>query len=127
MAPAEPGQNQSQLNIFTISPGEHSLHCNKYQRLKVEEFTADMYDSSLDRLQTFSSFMAPKTREDVIIMLGDTSGKRHQVFRDREVDFVKTVAVGIFDCVKRTWSLYSDNPKTNDPLVVLPLVLKESK
>lgn len=32
--------------------------------------------------------------------------------------------LGIFDCKKETWSLYSDNPKHNEPLVVLPLVLK---
>lgn len=33
MGPAEPGTNQSQLNIFTASPGEHIIHTNKYERL----------------------------------------------------------------------------------------------
>lgn len=29
MGPAEKGTNQSQLNIFTASPGEHIIHANK--------------------------------------------------------------------------------------------------
>lgn len=29
MGPAEKGQNQSQLNIFTASPGEQIIHANK--------------------------------------------------------------------------------------------------
>lgn len=29
MGPADPNQNQSQLNILTLSPGEFMLHCNK--------------------------------------------------------------------------------------------------
>lgn len=30
MGPSESGQNQSQLNILTASPGEHIIHANKY-------------------------------------------------------------------------------------------------
>lgn len=29
MGPTEAGQSQSQLNVFTASPGEHIIHCNK--------------------------------------------------------------------------------------------------
>ncbi|KAJ6638955.1 hypothetical protein Bhyg_11693, partial [Pseudolycoriella hygida] len=99
----------------------------RYLRLPVEEVTGLIIDSSIERMQTFCSFPAPKTKEDVIKMLGDQSAKQHCVFRENnKVDeIVKTVAVGIFDCLKYTWSIYSDNPKSNDPLVVLPLVFKE--
>lgn len=76
-------------------------------------------------MTTFKTFPTPKNAEDVIKMLGDTSSKTNCVFRDTGSEYVKTIAVGIFDCVKRTWTLYSDNPKTNEPLVVLPLVLKQ--
>lgn len=78
-------------------------------------------------------------------MLGDQSGINHTVFRENGGrEFVKTIAVGmleikmhlvtladfnclsigIFDCKNRTWSLYSDNPKTHEPLVVIPMDIK---
>lgn len=128
MGPAvKPNDKESQLNILTISPGEHILHANKYLRLKVPEVTGLIIDSSVERHDTFKLFKAPKCKEDVIKMLGDTSAKDHMVFRDKagEEEFLKTICVGIFDLNKRTWSLYKDNPKTNEPLVVMPLVLKE--
>ncbi|XP_063706790.1 beta-alanyl-dopamine/carcinine hydrolase [Culicoides brevitarsis] len=126
MGPASPGTDQSQLNVLTASPGEFILHCNKYLRLPVEEVGGMIVESSNDRMVTFTkSFDAPKTRNDVIQMLGDTSSTGHRVFRDEPDAFIKTICVGIFDCVNRTWTLYSDNPKTSEPLVVLPLFIKE--
>lgn len=125
MGPAAPGQDQSQLNILTVSDGEFSLHCNKYLRLPIEEVKGLIIDSSNDRMATFTSFPPPKKREDVIKMLGDTGNSGFQVFGDGDANFIKTVCVGIFDCKNRTLSLYSDNPKSNDPLIVLPILLKE--
>lgn len=125
MGPAAIGQDQSQLNILTVSEGEFSLHCNKYLRLPIEEVKGLIIDSSNDRMATFTSFAPPKTRADVIKMLGDTNSSGFQVFGDGDANFIKTVCVGIFDCKNRTLSLYSDNPKTNDPLIVLPIILKE--
>lgn len=128
-----------------------SFHC-RYLRLPVEQVVGPIIDSSTERHAVFAKFAAPKTTHDCIQMLGDQSAKEHTVFRENGGDeFIKTVAVGmlscynlmfsienyvwtlsfsipftagIFDCVKRTWSLYSDNPKTNAPLIVLPLDLK---
>ncbi|XP_058443910.1 beta-alanyl-dopamine/carcinine hydrolase [Malaya genurostris] len=124
MGPSE--RDQSQLNILTASPGEFLVHANKYLRLPVPEVTGLIVDSSVERMKTFNSFKPPKTVNDVIRMLGDQSAKEHTVFREKDAkDIVKTVCVGIFDCRKRTWSLYSDNPKFNAPLVVLPLVIRD--
>lgn len=128
MGPAiKPNDKESQLNILTASPGEHIMHCNRYLRLKVPEVTGLIIDSSIERMDTFKTFKAPKNKQDVINMLGDTSAKEHCVFRDAagQEEFLKTICVGIFDLNKKTWSLYKDNPKTNEPLVTLPLVLKD--
>lgn len=128
MGPAvKPNDKESQLNILTASPGEHIIHCNRYLRLKVPEVTGLIIDSSVERMDTFKTFKAPKNKQDVITMLGDTSAKEHCVFRDQagQEEFLKTICVGIFDLQKKTWSIYKDNPKTNEPLVVLPLVLKD--
>lgn len=125
MGPAMAG-DQSQLNIFTASPGECIMHANKYPRLPVPEVTGLIIDSSVERMKTFGGFQTPRTVHDVIKMLGDTSAQEHTVFRENgPKDVIKTVCVGIFDCIRRTWTLYSDNPKFNAPLVVLPLVLKD--
>lgn len=119
-------KDQSQLNILTASPGENIVHANMYLRLPVPEVSGLIVDSSVERMKTFKSFCAPKTLNDVIRMLGDQSAKEHTVFREKDAkDIVKTVCVGIFDCRKQTWSLYSDNPKFNAPLVVMPLVIKD--
>lgn len=124
MGPAE--RDQSQLNILTVSPGEYTCHANMYLRLPVPEMTGLIIDSSVERMKTFNAFKAPKTMNDVIRMLGDQSAQEHTVFREKDAkDVIKTVCVGIFDCKRRTWSLYSDNPKFNAPLVVMPLVIKD--
>lgn len=124
MGPAE--RDQSQLNILTVSPGEYTCHANMYLRLPVPEVTGLIIDSSVERMKTFNAFKAPKTLNDVIRMLGDQSAQEHTVFREKDAkDVIKTVCVGIFDCKRRTWSLYSDNPKFNAPLVVMPLVIKD--
>ncbi|EDS28928.1 conserved hypothetical protein [Culex quinquefasciatus] len=124
MGPAE--RDQSQLNILTVSPGEYSTHANMYLRLPVPEVNGLIIDSSVERMKTFNAFKAPKTLNDVIRMLGDQSAQEHTVFREKDAkDIIKTVCVGIFDCKRRTWSLYSDNPKFNAPLVVMPLVIKD--
>ncbi|XP_059618007.1 beta-alanyl-dopamine/carcinine hydrolase [Phlebotomus argentipes] len=123
MGPAK--SNESQLEVKTAAKGEYLAHCNKYLRLPVPEVTGLIIDSSVERMLTLRKLGEPKNRADVIEMLGDESSKIHPVFRGRRDDPIKTIAVGIFDCIARTWTLYSDNPKRNEPLVVLPLVIRD--
>lgn len=52
-------------------------------------------DSSTARHEVFDRLGKPKTKEDIIKMLGDQSGKVHTVFRENGGDeIVKTIAVG---------------------------------
>ncbi|XP_069701201.1 beta-alanyl-dopamine/carcinine hydrolase-like [Periplaneta americana] len=125
VGPAVDGSNESALSIFTASPGEHIYHCNKYLRLQIPEAGGRIMESSDHRHTTLNTFPHPVSRKDVISMLGDQSDKEFRVFQESgDDDFVKTVAVGIFDCIGRTWSIYADNPKKHEPIVVLPLQLK---
>jgi hypothetical protein len=95
MGPAiAPNDKESQLNILTASPGEHILHCNRYLRLKVPEVTGLIIDSSIERMDTFKTFKAPKNKQDVINMLGDTSAKEHCVFRF--VDEFQVLRISIY-------------------------------
>lgn len=97
----------------------------RYERLDIEEEPGFMVESSVARTNTFNSYPKPTKKKDVIKMFGDTSNSNYPVFNDH--GFVRTLAVGIFDCVNRTWALYADNPRNSDPIVVLPLTLKEHK
>jgi hypothetical protein len=118
--PKSPSDNASRFDISTTNPGDHLFHFNKYMHLNIEQENGFMIEFSDERMKTFDSFNVPKNRADVIQMLGE---EETVFFRDNV--FVKTIAVGIFDCSKKTLSLYSDNPKCNEPLVVLPLVIKD--
>ncbi|XP_044749400.1 uncharacterized protein LOC123310085 [Coccinella septempunctata] len=119
--------SESQLSALTISPGEDFIHTNEYQRLPLDQANEMMLLSSKCRSETLKNYHPPSSFEDVVKMLGDTSHPEQKVFRDQPNDYVKTIAVGIFDCNNKTWSLYSDNPIYNEPLVVLPLLLKNPK
>lgn len=35
--------------------------------------------------------------------------------------FLLLCCTGVFDCINKMWILWTKNPKTNDPVVVLPL------
>lgn len=117
--------NETQMDVKNANCGEYLLHCNKYLFLPVKEVTGLIVESSIDRMCVLKKLGEPKNREDVKKMLGDDSSKVHPIFRGKHEDPIKTIAVGIFDCIARTWTLYSDNPKNNEPLIVLPLVLRE--
>lgn len=68
---------------------------NRYLRLPIEEVTGPIIASSNERHEAFDKFKSPKSRNDVIQMLGDQSAKEHAVFRENGGDeFIKTIAVG---------------------------------
>ncbi|XP_055909851.1 beta-alanyl-dopamine/carcinine hydrolase [Eupeodes corollae] len=127
MAPAVGDKNESQLDVREVGPGDHSYHANSYLRIKTPEANQIMIDSSVSRMNTFSTYDPPKTKEDIVHMLGDCSGGEHCVFRENGdlSQMVKTIAVGVFDLKAKTYALYSDNPRTSLPHVTIPLFLKE--
>ncbi|XP_044014646.1 uncharacterized protein LOC122856846 isoform X2 [Aphidius gifuensis] len=122
VAPADDGTNESQLNILTASPGENLAHCNKYLRLKIAEVDGVIIPSSEHRMAAIQRHPAPKTRSEIVNILSDQTDNEYRVYQEfGPDDYVKTIATGIFDCVKRTWSIYTDKPKFNEPLVVIPI------
>ncbi|KAI5702048.1 hypothetical protein M8J75_016059 [Diaphorina citri] len=129
VGPNQEGNPESAVNILTCSQGEFLFHCNKYLRLDVPEVIGMMIDSSDRRQEVMDKLGAVKSKRDVISLLGDQTGGKpndgaHPIFRDEEDGRVKTVAVGIFDLEAKTWSIYTDNPKKSDPIVILPLDIR---
>lgn len=124
LGPSLASSNQSQLDIRTYKDGESSIHCNNFLRLKVPECIDEYMNATKERMKTMKKFSETKSLNGVLQMLGDQT-EEHWIFRDKPGPGNKTICVGIFDLTKRTWSLYKENPKTSEPLVVLPIVLKE--
>lgn len=115
--------DESLLDIESFDAGKSSLHCNNYIRLKVPECVDEYMNATKERMNTLKKFSEPKSLKGVIQMLGDQTNE-HWIFRDRPGPGNRTICVGIFDLKKKTWSLYKDNPKSNEPMIVLPLVTK---
>lgn len=62
--------------------------------MKIEEVNEEMSASSICRMAAFNQYKVPKSKQDVINMLSDTSNCDHPVFRDSPSDYVSTIAVG---------------------------------
>lgn len=94
----------------------------RYLRLKVPEVDGVIIPSSDHRMTAILRHPKPKTRREIIDILSDQTGTEYRVYQEfGPDDYVKTIATGIFDCVKRTWSIYTDKPKHSEPLVVIPI------
>ncbi|KAK0181058.1 hypothetical protein PV327_003375 [Microctonus hyperodae] len=122
VGPVEVDSDESQLSILTASPGENIMHCNKYLRLNLAEVDGPIIPSSIHRMAAICKHPRPKTRREIIEILSDQTDNEYRVYQEfGPDDYVKTIATGIFDCLKRTWSIYTDKPNCNEPLVVIPI------
>ncbi|KAK7578103.1 hypothetical protein V9T40_010308 [Parthenolecanium corni] len=124
VGPSSTFSDESLLNKICIKPGEHYFHCNKYLRLKVKEVGGLIVESSDTRHQVFEETKPPKTKKEVIKLLSHQREDNFTIYRDAAPtakENIVTIAIGIFDCIERTWSIYAAKPEENEPLVVLPL------
>ncbi|PBC26195.1 beta-alanyl-dopamine/carcinine hydrolase [Apis cerana] len=122
VGPCNINDTQSQLSILTVSPGENTFHCNKYLRLKIPEVKGLIIDSSIKREAVICKYSPAKSYQDVINILSDQTDDEHKIYQDGRV---KTIATGIFDCIKKTWSIYTDKPNPTQPVLVIPLQLHD--
>lgn len=126
VAPSIVNDKESIISIVAAKEGETIIHTNSFLRLQEEE-SKDFPKPSCDHRERRINGLSPaKSYQDVANILGDEEDKDYPIFREsgKKDTLVKTIATGIFNCTNLTWSLYSDNPKINEPLVVLPILLK---
>lgn len=116
--------DESPMSILTLSPGEHLLHTNKFLRLThIPEEEGLCMTSSDHRHARAAQLPPPDNREDLVTLLSDTEDAMYPFFREGSAeDYVKTVAFGVFDLLKRTWTIWMRNPKSSDPLLEIPLL-----
>lgn len=125
VGPCEINGTQSQLSILTVSPGENTVHCNKYifsifltmtflllsgvsnlssslsffryLRLKIPEVDGLIVDSSIKRMAAICNHPPAKCRQDVINILSDQTDDDYRVYQEKDKDDpVKTIATGRF-------------------------------
>lgn len=122
-----PSADESIVDRRIINIGEYSFHCNRYLRLKIPEVGGNIIESSNSRQKVLDELKPPKTKKELIRLLSHQADDNFTIFRDykpndpRVREPIATIAVGIFDCIERTWSIYSNKPEENEPMVVLPL------
>ncbi|ODN00693.1 hypothetical protein Ocin01_05995 [Orchesella cincta] len=79
-------------------------------------------ESSVHRHKAIGRHLTPTNIDKVKEILSDQSDNEYPVFRcGKKQDYVKTVAVGIFNVTKRKWYIYMEPPATSSPVAILPL------
>ncbi|XP_059089742.1 beta-alanyl-dopamine/carcinine hydrolase-like [Tigriopus californicus] len=123
--PANEATLESQVSVLTLSPGECLTHCNKFLRVKADQSDHLPLWSSNHRHAVLGLLPRVESVSNVVAILGDQTDVMFSFFRDGGgKDQARTIVIGIFNLVKLTWSLYTQNPKNALPVVVLPLALK---
>ncbi|CAG9558673.1 unnamed protein product [Danaus chrysippus] len=112
--------DRSVLNINNYVD-EPLIHTNIYQRLSVKEVIGPIIDSSTARLKAIHAHPPPENGKDLKNILSDVSGQDFQVFQEKKDSIIKTIAAGLFELDKMTWSIYINKPNISEPVAVLPI------
>lgn len=100
---------------------EPLIHTNIYQRVSVKEVIGPIIDSSTHRMSIIHSHNTPHDQKDIKNILSDTTGTDFQVFQEKRDAIIKTIAVGLFELDKMTWSIFINKPNISEPVAILPI------
>ncbi|KAF0747070.1 Uncharacterized protein FWK35_00031943, partial [Aphis craccivora] len=115
---------KSEVIVVPIYTESMSFYTNKLQFSDCEQLKESGWDSSVARENTFKELLQQKpitSLSDILNVLGSTRGGEWQIFRDRQNDFVNTINLGVFDFNEKTWTIWTNNPLTNPPIIRLSL------
>lgn len=121
--------------------------------MKIPEVKGLIIDSSIKREAVICKYSPAKSYQDVINILSDQTDDEHKIYQDGRVKTIATgrffdfffssfmrlnyhyyhkkyrsniyTNIGIFDCIKKTWSIYTDKPNPTQPVLVIPLQLHD--
>lgn len=111
--------DKSVLSIQKVCPGDVLFHANKFIRLKIPVHE-NVLDGSSARHETRDGYNIIDSKS-VYDLLSDETNQVCKIFRSDAN--ILTVAVGFFDFIKRTWTIYLDNPNKCEPIAVFSLDL----
>lgn len=112
--------DRSIINIHNYVD-EPLVHTNIYQRISIKEVIGPIIDSSASRLKVIHGYPPPQSQNDVKDILSDTSGTDFQVFQEKKESIIKTIAAGLFELDKMTWSIFINKPNNSEPIAILPI------
>lgn len=115
--------DENPLSIVTLSVGEHFFHANRYLHLTgIPEKSGPPQASSEHREVRASQFPAPKKLADLLEVLSDTKDPVFPIFKEKpQVTPSSTLALGVFDLVKKTLAVWMKNPRKVGPVMEIPL------
>jgi hypothetical protein len=95
-------------------------HFNLYQRISVREHQDP---SSVHRKNRYDQFPAVQTQKDVLKILGDTQDNDYPIYRNAKSPDtgVITSATVYFDLKIGTMTIYIENPKESEPVLIMKI------
>ena len=95
----------------------------RYLRLRITEDSQSLAVLSSDgRHVALNKAGSPNTVQDVVNLLSDESDDDYPLYRrGTPKDHVLTIATGIFDLKRKTWSIYADKAASSRPIAVFPI------
>jgi len=105
-------------NLITIFETELIKRMYFSFQIMSEIQVSDRVESSLNRLERLKELCEPKNLNDVLIIASDNQNEHFPIFSNPcETDKAQTVAVAVFDFMKKTMSIYVDRPIDSEPLL----------
>ena len=96
----------------------------RFLRLKVSVNDQLPLWSSNHRHEVLRTLPRCESISSVVAVLGDQTDLMYSFFRDGGgKDQSRTIVIGVFNFQRKTWSIYTGNPKTSLPVAVIPLKL----
>ncbi|BFY99623.1 hypothetical protein BsWGS_02663 [Bradybaena similaris] len=119
-----PQAEVSMIHVQTVSEVAdplkdcHYIHTNSFQHLKTSE--VPNLTSSVARFKRAEEVPPPKSRDDVLAILGDETNEQYPIYRTvRPTDYSSTSFTGIADILRNRVDIYVENPSLES---VLPLI-----
>ncbi|XP_025422737.1 uncharacterized protein LOC112692322 isoform X1 [Sipha flava] len=119
--------NRSEVYLADFGIGRNSLHTNRLLHLKYPELNEAAYGSSVSRESRYRQMTKNRdatSLEDMIEILGNKEDDPWPIFSDKATARVSTIHLGIFDFIGKTWTMWTNDPINNAPLLQLPLTFR---
>ncbi|XP_025208980.1 uncharacterized protein LOC112604245 [Melanaphis sacchari] len=120
--------DKSEVYLADFGIGNNSIHTNRLLHLKYPELDESAYGSSVSRESRYKQITANKTAasfQDMLEVLGNRDDKPWPIFSDKSDARVSTINLGVFDFNKKTWTMWSNDPINNPPLLQLSLIFTD--
>lgn len=105
-----------------VNEGSSFVHTNMFSHADMADIPQAVGPSTAARYARAQELMPVLTEDNVRSLLGDTKNASYPIYRTGKApDTGATLVTAVFDLAARTVALYNSNPKTTDPLMIIPI------